>query len=190
MIGAFVAAWRMGGPDTSSSSGPLDPGDPGDGRGSWEAWYMATRGCQLESAQRLRRGAGNRHVRGYDNEWGRAAKAAIAEHVRVFGWACPGFNRPGHPVEPGGLTGDHRVPRAFGGTIADGIDVLCRSCNSERGQVTRREIAALRADGQGPGALNVSRPDIPPSEPRPARFGRLHVAETGSPRSGSDLGFA
>jgi hypothetical protein len=76
------------------------------------------------------------------------------------------------------------VPRALGGAIDDGIDVLCGSCNSERGQVTRREIQALRADGQRAGVSKIARAQIPPSEPRPARFSSVHDPEHDPERAG------
>ena len=143
---------------------------------------------RLQPAYQPRRTSRSRHARGYDNAWGRAAKGAIAAWVAANGWVCPGFaDRPRHNVEPGGLTGDHRVPVALGGTIDDGIDALCQSCNSDRGQVTRREVQQLRADGTTvPRRGNLST-ETPPSELRPACFGRVRVPELSRRRPALDF---
>jgi 5-methylcytosine-specific restriction enzyme A len=66
---------------------------------------------------------GNRHRRGYTNDWQRMVKAAIAAHP--FCTDCGSTSD---------LTGDHIVPLSQGGLNVPGnIAVRCRSCNSARG---------------------------------------------------------
>jgi 5-methylcytosine-specific restriction protein A len=55
----------------------------------------------------------------------------VAEHVRLKGWVCPGWNRPAHPSTD--LTADHVIPQAAGAAADSAIRVLCRSCNASRG---------------------------------------------------------
>ena len=97
-------------------------------RGRWRCVEHA-REQQHESAVRR----GSRHERGLGNDWARQSQAAVAAHVAAHGWLCPGdgIKRGPHPSRD--LTGDHVVPRAQGGTAADGIIVRCRSCNARRG---------------------------------------------------------
>ncbi|NQV07973.1 HNH endonuclease [bacterium] len=56
--------------------------------------------------------------------------AVVAEHVRLHGLVCPGWNRAPHGSAD--LTADHIIPRAAGGEHGP-LRVLCRSCNSRRG---------------------------------------------------------
>lgn len=55
----------------------------------------------------------------------------IRQHVALYGWMCPGYNRPWHPSTD--LTADHLVPVARGVNEEGPIRVLCRSCNGRRG---------------------------------------------------------
>ena len=79
----------------------------------------------------------------------RRRQALIAEHVRVHGWNCPGWNRPAHASTD--LTADHLTPQARGGAPESAIRVLCRSCNAARGDGSSREsrsrVAPLGEDG-------------------------------------------
>lgn len=74
-----------------------------------------------------------RHNRAYDTpEWRRRRAAAIRAHVAAHGWVCPGYRRPPHPSRD--LTVDHPVALAAGGSLLEqGLEVLCRSCNSVKG---------------------------------------------------------
>lgn len=56
-------------------------------------------------------------------------KAAVAAHVAVHGWMCPGWERDPHPSRD--LTAAHSVAVANGG-LGSPLSVLCRSCNSRQ----------------------------------------------------------
>lgn len=56
-------------------------------------------------------------------------KRAVEAWVAVYGWVCPGYERPAH--ESRDLTAAHSVAVARGGT-ASALGVLCRSCNSRQ----------------------------------------------------------
>jgi hypothetical protein len=66
----------------------------------------------------------------------------IAEHVRQYGWVCPGFERPPHPSHD--LTCDHLVAQARGAAPESEIRVLCRSCNGRRGARPQLQAPSLR----------------------------------------------
>ncbi|AWW40797.1 hypothetical protein DN051_32400 [Streptomyces cadmiisoli] len=71
--------------------------------------------------------AKNRHARGYTNQWLKNVKAAIA--LQPYCSFCLTRGDNSNP-----LTGDHRIPRSKGGTNSpSNIRVLCRRCNSRRG---------------------------------------------------------
>jgi hypothetical protein len=66
---------------------------------------------------------GNRHQRGYTNDWARLAKEAIRRQP----W-CTDCGHWGSTDNP--LTGDHlRWPAE----TLDDVDVVCKKCNSRRG---------------------------------------------------------
>ncbi|MFE4355120.1 HNH endonuclease [Kitasatospora sp. NPDC056800] len=72
----------------------------------------------------------DRHSRGYDNEWLTNVKAAIAK--RPYCLWCMTKGDKDNP-----LTGDHIIPVSRGGTNEPrNIRVLCRRCNSRRGNRT------------------------------------------------------
>lgn len=64
----------------------------------------------------------------YRGEWRRVSRQAIKDHVKRYGYRCPHCDSA-HP-ERNPLTADHVVPRSLEG----GVRVLCRSCNSSKGQ--------------------------------------------------------
>ena len=64
---------------------------------------------------------GTRTQRGYSNTWLRRSRAAIRQQPWCS--ACGGTND---------LTADHVVPLSKGGDGTD-VQVLCRACNSRRG---------------------------------------------------------
>lgn len=72
--------------------------------------------------------------RSHQGPWRRIARLAVADWVRANGYRCPGWGRDPHQADPDDnpLTADHRVPASKGGTAADGVDVLCRECNSRK----------------------------------------------------------
>ena len=72
---------------------------------------------------------------------GRVLRAWRGQHGN---W-CPGYGRDGHPA--GDLTVDHVVPLAAGGAPLDiaNCAVLCRSCNSTKGDGTRTTPAGAVA---------------------------------------------
>ena len=60
---------------------------------------------------------------------------AVAQWVRMYGWVCPGYRIPAHPVQPGGLEGEHIIPRSLRPDLAyepSNYAVLCRVCNSRK----------------------------------------------------------
>ena len=60
--------------------------------------------------------------KGLGSTWARAAR----EQIRSSPWCA----RCGSEED---LTADHVIPRARGGTIADGLQTLCRPCNGKKG---------------------------------------------------------
>jgi 5-methylcytosine-specific restriction enzyme A len=94
---------------------------------------------------------GSAAARGYDARYRRLRKAVIEAHVARFGWTCPGFNRPAHPVAPEGLTADHVQPLSRGGeSTRANLAGLCLSCNVSKrdGRDGGRGVARLSgADG-------------------------------------------
>lgn len=87
--------------------------------------------CPDHPAPRKTQVKANTTERGLGSAHKRKSKQVRAEHVRRFGWICPGYNRPPHYSTD--LTADHVTPRAKGGTTESPYVVLCRSCNSSRG---------------------------------------------------------
>lgn len=61
----------------------------------------------------------------------RRRREAVAAHVDLHGWVCPGWRREPHPSQD--LTADHVVAVGAGGREEGPLTVLCRSCNSARG---------------------------------------------------------
>jgi 5-methylcytosine-specific restriction protein A len=59
----------------------------------------------------------------------RTVQAWVAEH----GPYCPGWGREGHLVALRDLTADHVAPVAAGGSESGALRILCRGCNSRRG---------------------------------------------------------
>lgn len=64
-----------------------------------------------------------------------AEQARRAEVVRAWrathGDVCPGWRRPPHPAAD--LTADHPDPVGRGGSEAQPLGVLCRTCNGRKG---------------------------------------------------------
>ena len=88
-----------------------------------------TRCATHEAYRRQRRGSPTE--RGYDAAYQRRRRDLLQLWVSEHGWVCPGYDVRPHPSRD--LTADHVIPMAQGGK--DGpLAVLCRSCNSRRGQ--------------------------------------------------------
>ncbi len=82
--------------------------------------------CSQQRAARRDRQRGTRSQRGYTNDWWRTVQRAIAEQ--------PYCTLCGATTD---LTGDHIVPLSRGGSNhPSNVRVLCRSCNSARGNRT------------------------------------------------------
>jgi 5-methylcytosine-specific restriction protein A len=77
-----------------------------------------------EQAHQRERNATRSH---YHGDWAKLAREAVAAHRATHGDWCPGWRRPPHPATD--LTADHIDPRS----LAAGIRILCRGCNSRRG---------------------------------------------------------
>lgn len=56
---------------------------------------------------------------------------AVAQHRQAHGDWCPGWQRPAHQATD--LTADHPHAVAAGGDERQALAVLCRSCNSAKG---------------------------------------------------------
>ena len=70
---------------------------------------------------------------------GRSGQDTVEAHVAVHGWVCPGWHREAHPVKPGDLAADHRVPLVLGGEpLPARPGVLCGGCNARKGLSQRR----------------------------------------------------
>jgi 5-methylcytosine-specific restriction endonuclease McrA len=90
----------------------------------------------------IERRRGSAFARGYDGAHRRVTRTVIAEWVARYGWLCPGWGRPPHPVSEGGLVGAHLVHMSAGGRSEKAnMSVLCPGCNS-------REVA-MRTRGIG-----------------------------------------
>jgi 5-methylcytosine-specific restriction protein A len=78
-------------------------------------------------------------------EWQRLSARVLRAWRGQNGNWCPGYQRPAHPA--GDLTADHIVPLAAGGAPLDlgNLAVLCRSCNSTKGDGSRHVRSASTA---------------------------------------------
>ena len=77
-----------------------------------------------------------RQQRGLDRTHYRITHTVITQWVSQHGWTCPGYERDPHHVEPGTLTGDHIIARTIRPDLThdpDNYTVLCRPCNSRKG---------------------------------------------------------
>lgn len=70
------------------------------------------------------RNARRTHLNG---DWPKVSRAIRDAWVAEHGWVCPGYQRGPHPSTD--LTVDHITA----GTRDDGLMVLCKSCNSRKG---------------------------------------------------------
>src|SRR5262245_54567364 len=61
----------------------------------------------------------------------RIRKAFLQNYIRANGYICPGLN--GIPHQATRLEVDHVHPVALGGRDADGLRVLCQTCNRSAG---------------------------------------------------------
>lgn len=59
--------------------------------------------------------------------------STVATWITEHGPICPGWGRPAHTVHPTSLTADHPHAVAAGGTETQALSVLCRGCNSGKG---------------------------------------------------------
>jgi 5-methylcytosine-specific restriction protein A len=98
--------------------------------------------------------------------WQRLSARVLRAWRGQHGNWCPGYGRDGHPA--GDLTVDHVVPLAAGGAPLDiaNCAVLCRSCNSTKGDGSRRARSA------GAVALVASRAASVPRGPTWALVGQ------------------
>ena len=65
-------------------------------------------------------------------------QAAVRAHIRVHGMWCPGFGIPPHAATQ--LTADHIHPVSLGGDPRGPYAVLCRSCNSRKGNKMEPDV--------------------------------------------------
>lgn len=65
------------------------------------------------------------------------------EHVRQYGWVCPGWGVPKHPST--NLQVDHIQPVSRGGqSLAANTQVLCAECNNRKGARGGRPLETPR----------------------------------------------
>lgn len=83
--------------------------------------------CQLHSKD-----SRPRRQKSYTNKEKERRKAVVMEHIKRYGYVCPGYERSAHSVGEGTLTADHILPQSKFGT-ATALGVLCRSCNARKG---------------------------------------------------------
>ena len=72
----------------------------------------------------------------YNRLHGRLKRQTVERWVRMYGWICPGYRIPAHPVPPGGLEGEHIIPRSVRPDLAydpSNYSVLCHVCNVRKG---------------------------------------------------------
>lgn len=72
--------------------------------------------------------------RGYGHQWQQYAKQAIAQHLKVHGPVCPGWDTPPHSSDD--LVCDHDV------------GPMCRACNSRKAAIADKR-RARQARGRG-----------------------------------------
>lgn len=72
-----------------------------------------------------------RRRRPYDGAERDRRAAAVAEHIALHGYWCPGWNVPEH--QSADLTADHVHAVAAGGREDGPLAVLCRTCNGRKG---------------------------------------------------------
>jgi 5-methylcytosine-specific restriction enzyme A len=64
-------------------------------------------------------------------------EATVDEHIATYGYTCPGWQRPPHPVLPPNiLTADHITPVDRSGRGDGPLQVLCRVCNGSKSNRT------------------------------------------------------
>lgn len=62
-------------------------------------------------------------------------RQTVTAWVLRYGWVCPGYQIPPHAVRPGGLEGEHIIPRSVRPDLTyvlSNYSVLCRSCNARK----------------------------------------------------------
>jgi hypothetical protein len=59
-------------------------------------------------------------------------RKVVAEWIATYGYVCPGYGRTSHYATD--LSADHIEPVGNGGDPMGPMTVLCKSCNSRRGQ--------------------------------------------------------
>ena len=75
------------------------------------------------------------HDPAYDTPaWRRLRRAELSRHRSLYGDRCPGYGVPPHASSD--LTLDHVV----NGTLAAGVQVLCRGCNVRKRNLERRAV--------------------------------------------------
>ena len=64
-------------------------------------------------------------------------RVTVENYIKQFGMVCPGYKVIPHSAnEKNPLTADHITPKHAGGDPFGPLRVLCRKCNSRRGQQT------------------------------------------------------
>lgn len=67
-------------------------------------------------------------------------RVTVENYIKQYGYLCPGYEVPPHIVgKDNPLTADHIVPKHAGGDPFGPLRVLCRKCNSRRGQKTAKK---------------------------------------------------
>jgi 5-methylcytosine-specific restriction enzyme A len=123
--------------------------------------------CAIHTRQSNR----SRHNALYNTRaWQRLSARVLRAWRGQYGNWCPGYGRDAHPASD--LTVDHVVPLAAGGAPLDiaNLTVLCRSCNSTKGDGTRARSAGAMAPVASRAAGAPRGPTwAPPGEPGASR---------------------
>lgn len=127
----------------SERQGGMVAGDPrGDrGRGVTRARNRACDGCGRIYPHGVECPEHPRSPKNRSHAEQRRRSDVVAAWVEQHGWWCPGWNREPHASHD--LTAEHLHPRSDGGEHGP-LSVLCRSCNSSKGNSARRGEGVAR----------------------------------------------
>lgn len=86
--------------------------------------------CERCDRGRARERQRHREQPWYGGDWRKVSRTMREDHVARYGLVCPGYQRAPHRV---GSISDLTVDHVQARTRSGGLVVLCRSCNSSKG---------------------------------------------------------